>query len=58
MDELRELTPVPISEGPFALLAEPTPAWLATSQLLLYAAIVFSAAALAVSRMQINYSSR
>ncbi len=29
---LNSLTPVPISEGPFAVVAEPTPAWICNSE--------------------------
>lgn len=55
---VKSLTPVPISEGPFALLAEPTPMWLASLQLVLYVAIAVTVASLVVRRMEINYSGK
>ena len=55
---LKALTPFPISEGPFAILAEPKPGWLATLQLLLYAAIAVGIAVVRVRRMEVDYSSR
>jgi len=55
---VKTLTPVPISEGMFALLAEPTPMWLASLQLVLYAAVAVTVASLVVRRMEINYSGK
>jgi ABC-type transport system involved in multi-copper enzyme maturation permease subunit len=52
---IKVLTPVPIAEGPFALLAEPVPAWLAVAKVLLYATVAVSLAAWTASRQDLNY---
>jgi hypothetical protein len=52
---LKALTPVPIAEGPFALLADPTPVPVAILQLLIYAAVVVSVAAWSASRADLDY---
>lgn len=52
---LKALTPVPIAEGPFALLADPTPAPLAVLQVAIYAAVAVSLAAWAASRADLDY---
>jgi ABC-type transport system involved in multi-copper enzyme maturation permease subunit len=52
---LKALTPFPIADGPFALLAEPTAPWLAALQLLLYIAVAVGVAVLAVRRMEVSY---
>ena len=46
---------MPISEGPFALLADPTPAPLAVLQVLLYAALTVGLAAWVASRADLDY---
>ena len=53
---LHSLAPVPVSEGPFAMLAEPTPAWISVPGLLLMTAVVMVLASLQIRRMQISYS--
>ena len=37
---LQSLVPVPMSEGPFAVLVEPTPAWISVPSLLLFTGVV------------------
>lgn len=53
---LKGLCPVPMSEGPFAVVAEPPPAWLAVTGLLVVTAAVLAVASVAVRRMEIRYS--
>jgi uncharacterized membrane protein YiaA len=48
--------PVPMSEGPFAVLAEPTPAWIAVPSLILFTGIVLFLAGLYIRRMEISYA--
>ena len=55
---LRTLTPVPLSEGPFALLADPLPSWLVILQLLLYAAIGLWLAVWKVRRAELDYRTK
>ncbi|HEV8240960.1 MAG TPA: hypothetical protein VGS57_16460 [Thermoanaerobaculia bacterium] len=52
---LKALTPVPISEGPFALLADPTPVPLAILQVAIYATLTVSLAAWVSSRADLDY---
>ena len=52
---LHSLMPVPVSEGPFAMLADPTPVWIAAPGLLLTAAIVMLLAGLRIRKMEIRY---
>ena len=52
---IKVLTPVPIAEGPFALLAEPVPTWQAVLKVLVYAAVAVSVAAWSASRQDLNY---
>lgn len=52
---LNSLMPVPVSEGPFALIADPTPAWVAVPGLLLAAVIVMLIAGYRIRRMEIRY---
>jgi ABC-type transport system involved in multi-copper enzyme maturation permease subunit len=54
---LNSLVPVPISEGPFAVIAEPTPAWIAIPGLLLVTALVLIVAGTRVRRMEVRYGS-
>jgi hypothetical protein len=53
---LQSLVPVPMNEGPFAVLAEPTPAWIAVPSLLLFTAIVLVLSGLYIRRMEISYA--
>jgi ABC-type transport system involved in multi-copper enzyme maturation permease subunit len=52
---LKALTPVPIAEGPFALLADPTPVPVAVLQVALYAAVTVALAAWSASRADLDY---
>lgn len=54
---LNSLVPVPISEGPFAVIAEPTPAWIAIPSLLIVTAIVLLLSAYRIRHMEIRYGS-
>ena len=53
---LQSLVPVPMSEGPLAVLAEPTPAWMAVPSLLLFTGVVLFLASLHIRRMEISYA--
>jgi ABC-type transport system involved in multi-copper enzyme maturation permease subunit len=52
---LQSLTPVPVPEGPFAVVAEPTPAWIAVPSLIMVTIIVLFAAGHRIRRMEIHY---
>lgn len=54
---LRSITPVPVSDGPLAIVAEPTPLWLAVAGLVIVAGIAMALATLRVRRMEISYDS-
>jgi ABC-type transport system involved in multi-copper enzyme maturation permease subunit len=54
---LNSLMPVPISEGPFAVPAEPTPAWISVPGLLIVTALVLIGAGMRIRRMEIRYGS-
>lgn len=54
---LHSLVPVLMSEGPFAVLVEPTPAWISVPSLLLFTAAVLFLASLHIRRMEISYAS-
>ena len=54
---LNSLVPVPISEGPFAVVAEPTPAWISIPGLLIVTAVVLILAGTRIRRMEIRYGS-
>ena len=54
---LNSLVPVPISEGPFAVVAEPTPAWISIPGLLIVTALVLFVAGTRIRRMEIRYGS-
>ncbi|MEO7674477.1 MAG: hypothetical protein ABIU09_10435 [Pyrinomonadaceae bacterium] len=53
---LQSLVPVPMSEGPFAVLVEPTRAWISVPSLLLFTAVVLFLASLHIRRMEISYA--
>ena len=53
---LTSLVPVPMSEGPFAVLVEPTPAWISVPSLLLFTGIVLFLASRHIRRMEISYA--
>ena len=52
---LNSLAPVPVSEGPFAVVAEPTPAWIAIPSLIIVTALVLFIAGHRIRHMEINY---
>ena len=52
---LRSLAPIPIPEGPYAMVAEPTSAWLSVPGLFLVTALVLVIAGLQIRRMEIKY---
>jgi ABC-type transport system involved in multi-copper enzyme maturation permease subunit len=54
---LHSLTPIPVSEGPFAVVAEPTPAWIAVPSLIVVTVLVLVVASYRIRRMEINYGS-
>ena len=47
--------PVSVSEGPFAVVAEPTPAWLAVFSLIIVTTLVLVAASYRIRHMEIKY---
>lgn len=53
---LQSLVPVPVPEGPFAVLVEPTPAWISVPSLLLFTGVVLLLASLHIRRMEISYA--
>ena len=53
---LQSLVPVTMSEGPFAVLVEPTPAWISVPSLLLFTGVVLCLASLHIRRMEISYA--
>jgi ABC-type transport system involved in multi-copper enzyme maturation permease subunit len=54
---LNSLVPVPVSEGPFAVVAEPTPAWIAIPSMLGVTLVVLILAAYRIRHMEIRYGS-
>ena len=54
---LNSLVPVPLSEGPFAVVAEPTPAYIAIPSLLGVTLVVLAVAAYRIRHMEIRYGS-
>src|SRR5215211_8185066 len=54
---LNSLVPVPVSEGPFAVVAEPTPAWIAIPSMLVVTIIVLILAAYRIRHLEIRYGS-
>lgn len=52
---LHSLMPVPIPEGPFAIVAEPTSAWLTVPGLILVTISVLVMASVRIRRMEIRY---
>ena len=53
---LQSLVPVPLNQGPFAIIAEPVSAWLAVPGLLLFTALTLVAAGWRTRRMEISYA--
>ena len=54
---LRSLLPVEVSEGAFALIAEPTSAWISVPGFVLFSAVVLALCAWRIRRMEIRYES-
>ncbi len=54
---LNSLVPVPISEGPFAVVAEPTPAWISIPGLIIVTVLVLFAAGTRIRKMEVRYGS-
>ena len=54
---LNSLVPVPINEGPFAVVAEPTPAYIAIPSMLGVTLLVLVLAAYRIRHMEIHYGS-
>ena len=54
---LNSLVPVPLSEGPFAVVAEPTPAYIAVPSMLVVTLLVLILAGYRIRHMQIRYGS-
>ncbi len=54
---LNSLVPVPLSEGPFAVIAEPTPAWISIPGLIIVTVLVLLAAGTRIRRMEVRYGS-
>ncbi len=52
---LQSLMPIPMSEGPFAVVAEPTPAWIAIPGLIVFTLVVLFLASIRIRRMEIRY---
>ncbi|PWT90753.1 MAG: hypothetical protein C5B55_09250 [Blastocatellia bacterium] len=54
---LNSLLPVPMNEGPFAVVADPTPAWIAIPSMLGVTLLVLVIAAFRIRKMEIRYGS-
>ena len=52
---LHSLVPVPVNEGPLAIIGEPTPQWIAITGMLVVTTIVLFVASLRIRRMEIHY---
>jgi ABC-type transport system involved in multi-copper enzyme maturation permease subunit len=52
---LNSLVPIRMSEGPLAVIAEPTPAWIAIPSLLIVTAIVLIGASFRIQHLEIKY---
>ena len=52
---LHSLVPVPVNEGPLAIIGEPTPQWMAITGMLIVTTIVLLLASLRIRRMEIHY---
>lgn len=52
---LHSLVPIQIPEGPFAMVADPTPAWIAVPGLIIFTAVVLTLASYRIRKMQITY---
>jgi len=52
---LNSLSPIQVSQGPLAVIAEPTPAWIAVPSLLVVTALVLLAAGYRIRHLEIRY---
>jgi len=52
---LQSLLPVPLDQGPFAVIADPVPGWIALPGLLVFTVAVLIAAGLRIRKMEIAY---
>ncbi|PIE02779.1 MAG: hypothetical protein CSA81_05535 [Acidobacteria bacterium] len=52
---LKALAPIPVSEGPLAMAADPIPAWLAVFGLVAFSLVMILLAALKIRRMELSY---
>lgn len=52
---LNSLMPIPVNEGPFAVVADPTPAWIAIPSLLIVTVLVLVVAGYRIRRLEIRY---
>lgn len=53
---LHSLVPVPMSEGPFAVLAEPTPLWIAVPGLFVFTGVLLFLACVNLRKAEIRYA--
>jgi len=54
---LHSLMPVPVSQGPFAMVAEPSPVWIAVPGLIITVTLVLIIAAYRIRKLEIRYGS-
>jgi ABC-type transport system involved in multi-copper enzyme maturation permease subunit len=52
---LNSLVPIQLSQGPFAVIVEPTPAWIAIPSMLIVTALVLLAAGYRIRHLEIKY---
>lgn len=52
---LKSLYPIPVREGPFAIVAEPTPAWISVPGVILFTLLVLAVAGWRARTMEITY---
>jgi ABC-type transport system involved in multi-copper enzyme maturation permease subunit len=52
---LHSLVPVPVNEGPLAIIGEPTPQWIAITGMVIVTSIVLFLASIRIRRMEIQY---
>jgi uncharacterized membrane protein len=52
---LHSLMPVPVSQGPFAMVSEPSPVWIAVPGLIITVTLVLIVAAYRIRRLEIRY---
>ena len=56
MHHLTSLVPVPVPHGPFAILSNPTPAWLAVPLLLVVSTALLAVSAWRARRLEVSYA--